>query len=117
MKSTPSCDENRRKNQSVIKRPTKPKKKNGKPSDDVSNGFIGVKLKRKRTKRFFPSGIAENDNERKTLAYLRQRNVVSTDSAVLKSRKRGRLSAKVHIPAGVRVYCCRSWLLAKTCML
>lgn len=61
MKSLAS-DENRDKNQSEIKRPTEPEKNNSKPPDDASDGFIGIE-KKKRTKRFFLTGIDRNVNE------------------------------------------------------
>ena len=68
---------------------------------DDSDGFIGVKRKRNRIKKFFLSGIAENVNDQDILCYLEKRKVIPTYLSLFKSKRKGSISAKLHVQANV----------------
>ena len=42
------------------------------------DGFIGVERKRRKTKKFFLTGLAENVNENQILSYLNKKNIIPT---------------------------------------
>ena len=64
-----------------------------------ADGFIGVDRRRKRTKKFFISGIHERVKESQILSYLEQRNITPTHISLFQSQRRGTRSAKIHIPS------------------
>ena len=66
-----------------------------------ADGFIGVDRRRKRTKKFFISGIHESVKESQILSYLEQRNITPTHISLFRSQRRGTrsASAKIHIPS------------------
>ena len=64
-----------------------------------ADGFIGVDRRRKRTKKFFISGIHESVKESQILSYLEQRNITPTHISLFRSQRRGTRSAKIHIPS------------------
>ena len=64
-----------------------------------ADGFIGVDRRRKRTKKFFISGIHESVKESQILSYLEQRNITPTHISLFRSQQRGTRSAKIHIPS------------------
>ena len=64
-----------------------------------TDGFIGVDRRRKRTKKFFISGIHESVKESQILSYLEQRNITPTHISLFRSQRRGTRSAKIHIPS------------------
>ena len=68
---------------------------------DDSDGFIGVKRKRNRIRKFFLSGIAENVNDQDILCYLEKRKVIPTYLSLFKSKRKGSISAKLHVQANV----------------
>ena len=63
------------------------------------DGFIGVERKRRKTKKFFLTGIAENVNENQILSYLNKKNIIPTYISIFPSRRRGVLSSKIHVPS------------------
>ena len=63
------------------------------------DGFIGVERKRRKTKKFFLTGIAENVNENQILSYLNKKNIIPTYLSIFPSRRRGVLSSKIHVPS------------------
>ena len=63
------------------------------------DGFIGVERKRRKTKKFFLTGIAENVNENQILCYLNKKNIIPTYISIFPSRRRGVLSSKIHVPS------------------
>ena len=63
------------------------------------DGFIGVERKRRKTKKFFLTGIAENVNENQILSYLNKKNIIPTYISIFSSRRRGVLSLKIHVPS------------------
>ena len=65
--------------------------------------FIGVQRKHRKIKKFFLSGIASNVNEHQIISYLEKRKVKPTHLVLFKSKRKGTLSAKIHIPTA---YCC-----------
>lgn len=73
-------------------------RKTKKTSSD-SDGFIGVERKRRKTRKFFLTGIAENVNENQILSYLNDRNIVPTYISIFPSRRRGTLSSRIHVPS------------------
>ncbi len=62
------------------------------------DGFIGVERKRRKIKKFFLTGIAENVNENQILSYLNKKNIIPTYISIFPSRRRGVLSSKIHVP-------------------
>ena len=68
-------------------------------SEICADGFVGVGRRRNRTKRIFLSGIASNVNEKHIKSYLEQRNINPTYISVFPSKRKGTVSAKVHIPS------------------
>ena len=87
-------------------------KKNNKPGHTLQNPqcktnglssdpevFIGVERKRKKTKKFFVTGIAENVKESQILYYLERRNIIPTHISIFPSRRSGTLSSKIHVPS------------------
>ena len=73
-------------------------KKNNKPGHTLQNpqcktnglssdpeGLIGVERKRKKTKKFFVTGIAENVKESQILYYLERRNIIPTHISIFPS--------------------------------
>ena len=62
------------------------------------DGFIGVERKRNKTKKFFLTGIAENVEESQIRSYLEKREITPTHIKIFPSRRKGTMSAKVHIP-------------------
>ena len=88
----------------------KPQPKNNTPNNNTPNnntpnnnseisadGFVGVKRGRNRTKRLFLSGIACGVNEKHIQSYLERRNINPTYISVFPSKRKGTVSAKVHI--------------------
>ena len=65
------------------------------PDDD---GFVGVKRRRKRYRKFFQSGIADNVKESQIYSYLYKKNISPSHVSVFQSRRIGTLSAKIQIP-------------------
>ena len=65
---------------------------------DVPDGFIGVERKRKKCKKFFLSGIAEGVKESQIYSYLVERNIAPTMVSTFQSKRKGTMSAKIHIP-------------------
>ena len=64
-----------------------------------ADGFIGVDRRRKRTKKFFISGIHESVKESQILSYLEQRNITPTHISLSRSQRMGTRFAKIHIPS------------------
>ena len=62
------------------------------------DGFIGVKRARNKTTKFFITGIDENVKESQILSFLKQRNIIPTYISIFKSRRRGTISSKIHVP-------------------
>lgn len=54
-----------------------------------SDGFIGVERKRRKIKKFFLTGIAENVNENQIFSYLNKKNIIPTYISIFLSRRRG----------------------------
>ena len=72
--------------------------------DELSSdldGFIGVKRNRSKTKKFLVTGIDENVKERQILSFLNKRNIIPTYISIFKSRRRGTISSKIHVPSAV----------------
>ena len=68
--------------------------------DNVSSdGFIRVKRKRQSTKKFFLSGIADSVSAQDILSYLEKRDLKPTYLSLFKSKRKGTVSAKLHVPA------------------
>lgn len=65
------------------------------------DGFIGVKRNRNKTKKFLVTGIDENVKESQILSFLKQRNITPTYISIFKSRRRGTISSKIHVPSTV----------------
>ena len=60
--------------------------------------IVGVKRRRNQTKqRLFLSGIASSVNEKHIQSYLERRNINPTYISVFPSKRKGTVSAKVHI--------------------
>lgn len=74
-------------------------KANESPSDPEE--FIGVERKRRKTKKFLLTGIAENVKQNQILSYLERRNIIPTYISVFPSRRRGTLSCKIHVHSTV----------------
>ena len=85
------------------------------------DGFIGVDRKRRRYKKFFLSGIAENVKESQKYSYLSQRGIIPSVISIFKSKRRGTISAKIHVPSASssivlendfwpKFVCCKSWI-------
>lgn len=79
-----------------------------KPNSETNNnsgisaeGFVGVERRRNKTKRLFLSGIASNVSENHIQSYLERRGINPTYISVFPSRRKGSVSAKVHIPSAV----------------
>ena len=70
-----------------------------KTCSDSWDGFIGVDRKRQRHKKFFLSGIAENVKESQIYSYLSQRGIIPSVISIFKSKRRGTISAKIHVPS------------------
>ena len=64
-----------------------------------ADGFIGVDRKRRRHKKFFLSGIAENVKESQIYSYLSQRGIIPSVISIFKSKRRGTISTKIHVPS------------------
>ena len=88
----------------------KPQQKNNTPNNNTANnnplnnnseisanGFVGVKRRRNRKKRLFLSGIACGVNEKHIQSYLERRNINPTYISVFPGKRKGTVSAKVHI--------------------
>ncbi len=69
------------------------------PSD--LDGFIGVDRNRSKTKKFLVTGIDENVKESQILSFLNKRNIIPTYISIFKSRRRGTISSKIHVPSAV----------------
>jgi hypothetical protein len=65
---------------------------------DVPDGFIGVERKRNKYKKFFLSGIADGVKESQIYSYLIERNITPTMVSTFQSKRKGTMSAKIHIP-------------------
>jgi hypothetical protein len=79
-----------------------PQKENTENADlpnDTPVGFIGVERKNKKVEKLFISGIADNVKPNQVLTYLKQRGVVPTFISMFASKRKGTLSAKIHIPS------------------
>lgn len=68
-------------------------------TDVSADGFIGVQRKRSRIKKFFLSRIGENVKDQDILSYLEKRKVTPTYLSLFKSKRKGSISAKLHVPA------------------
>lgn len=66
-----------------------------------SDGFVGVQRKSQKIKKFFLSGITENVKAQDILSYLEKRNVKSTYLTLFRSKRKGSISAKLHVPANL----------------
>ena len=66
--------------------------KTGGSPGDIHDGFIGVERKL--------TGVAENVKENQILSNLEQRNITPTYISMFRSRRRGTISARIHIPSG-----------------
>ena len=68
-----------------------------------SDGFIGVNRRRKRTKKYFLSGIHESVNEGQIRSYLEEKQITPTYISLFRSRRnaKGTCSATVHIPSSM----------------
>ena len=78
----------------------KPQQRNNTPNNNSeisADGFVGVKRRRNRTKRLFLSGIASSVNEKHIQSYLERQNINPTYISVFPSKRKGTVSAKVHI--------------------
>ena len=64
-----------------------------------SDGFIGVKRRRAKVKRFFLSGIADTVTTETILDYLQKRNIHPTHLRLFSSRRKGTKSAKLNVVA------------------
>lgn len=80
--------------------PQNPQPKTNESSID-SEGFTGVERKRNKIKKFFVTGIAENVKESQILSYLQRQNITPTYISIFSSKRRGTLSAKIHVPSAV----------------
>ena len=89
-------------------------------SKDPSEGFVGVKRKRKNYRQFFLSGISKDVNDSQIALYLAKRNVIASHISLFPSKRLGTISAKVGIPqASVskvqgqnfwsKFVCCKPW--------
>ena len=89
-------------------------------SKDPSDGFVGVKRKRKNYRQFFLSGISKDVNDSQIALYLAKRNVIASHISLFPSKRLGTISAKVGIPqASVskvqeqnfwpKFVCCKPW--------
>ncbi len=66
-----------------------------------TDGFIGVDRNRKKTKKFFLSGIHDSVKESQIFSYLEKRDIIPTYISVFRSQQRGTRSAKVHVPSSM----------------
>lgn len=65
---------------------------------DSSDGpFIGVERKRRKVKRFFLSGIAENVTINQMYDYLKSRNIFPTHLRTFSSKRKGTIGAKLNV--------------------
>ena len=67
-------------------------------SKDPSDGFVGVKRKRKNYRQFFLSGTSKDVNDNQIALYLAKRNVIASHISLFPSKRLGTISAKVGIP-------------------
>ena len=68
--------------------------------DNVSlDGFVGVKQKHRSTKKFFLSGTAYSVSAQDILSYLEKRDIKPTYLLLFKSKRKGTISAKLHVQA------------------
>lgn len=81
------------------KEPSKPKNRKAKEPSSDPDGFIGVERKRRKTKKFYLTGIAQNVNENQIFTYLNKKNIIPTYISIFPSRRRGTLSSKIHVPS------------------
>ena len=70
-------------------------------SSSDPDDFTGVKRKRNKTTKLFVTGIDENVKESQILSFLKRRNVIPTYISIFKSRRRGTISSKIHVPTVV----------------
>ena len=70
--------------------------------NDSADEFIGVQRQHRKIKKFFLSRIGTNVNERQIISCLEKRKVRPTHLVLFKSKCKGTLSAKIHIPTA----CC-----------
>ena len=63
------------------------------------DGFIGVERKRRKTEKFFLTGMAKKVNKNQILSYLNKKNIIPTYIYIFPSRRRGVLSSKIHLPS------------------
>ena len=86
-----------------------------------ADGFIGVDRKRRRHKKFFLLGIAENVKESQINSYLSQRGIIPSVISIFKSKRRGTISTKIHVPSASssivlkkdfwpKFVCCKAWI-------
>ena len=83
-------------NENALKPQQKNNSTNG-SSEISADGFVGVERRRNRTKRIFLSGIASSVNKKHIQSYLERRNINPTYISVFPSKRKGTVSAKVHI--------------------
>ena len=64
-------------------------------------GFIAVKRNRKSIKKFFLSGVADSVSAHAgyTISYLEKRDIKPTYLLLFKSKRKGTVSAKLHVQA------------------
>lgn len=66
-------------------------------SHSETDGFIGIQRKRNNTKRYFISGIDEKVGAELVSRYLNNRGVFFTLLKVFNSKRKGTVSAKLHV--------------------
>ena len=89
-------------------------------SKDPSDGFVGVKRKRKNYRQFFLSGISKDVSDSQIALYLAKQNVIASHISLFPSKRLGTISAKVGIPQAYvtkvqeqnfwpKFVCCKPW--------
>ena len=84
---------------------------------DVLDGFVGVERKRKKYKKLFLSGTAEGVKESQIDSYLIERNITPTMVSTFQSKRKGTMSAKIHIPLTTSSVVLEKKLFARICIL
>ena len=79
-------------------------------SKDPSDGFVGVKRKRKNYKQFFLSGISKDVDDSQIASYFAKRNVIASHISLFPSKRLGTISAKVQEQSfWPKFVCCKPW--------
>ena len=77
---------------------------------DPSDGFVGVKRKRKNYKQFFLSGISKDVDDSQIASYFAKRNVIASHISLFPSKRLGTISAKVQEQSfWPKFVCCKPW--------